>query len=89
MKNVKIKPHFFKRLKQRFGDVDINTVLDIKGCKIWTKANINKCVDMGIRAKMMKGSESRFIVDNENLGFRICGNKSKNGIIWINTIYAI
>jgi len=89
MNNVRIKPHFLLRLKQRIGDVDINKVLDIKGCKVWTKANIYKCVDMGIRLKVMKDSGDRFIIQNENLGFRICGNRDKNGLIWINTIYSI
>jgi hypothetical protein len=89
MNNVKIKKHFFVRLKQRFGDVDINQVLDIKGCSIWTRKNINKCSDLVIRAKVMKDSKNRFMVNNTNLGFRICGNVDLNGTIWINTIYMI
>jgi len=89
MKNVKIKPHFWLRLKQRLGDVNPNTVLDIKGCSIWTKKNIYKCSDMSIRLKVMKDSEDRFIINNSKLGFRICGNKDSSGTIWVNTIYMI
>ena len=89
MKNVKIKPHFWMRLKERFGDVNPNTVLDVKGCGIWTIKNVKKCTDKRLKKKLLNGSEDRFYIDNENLGYRICGNKDRNGTIWVNTIYGI